>query len=122
MPTWIMRLIRDWLFNKGTAALAAEIVRDDPAIVPALRAFDAGATFMKMVEVYAKATGNKGSQEVNEGIAEFRTMLEDRPFKEVLPLLARSVASIEIPDGDGDDTNNITVGVALERIKDKIIQ
>lgn len=122
MPTWIMKIARDWLFNKGTNALATEIIRDDPAIVPALRAYDAGATFMKMVEVYAKATGNKGSQEVNAGIAEFRAMLEDRPFNEVLPQIARSIAAVEIPDGDGDNTNNITVGIALGRIKDKIIE
>ncbi len=122
IPTWIMRWVRDFLFNKETAALADFIRKDDPAIVPALRAYDAGATFMEIVKVYVTATGDKGTQTVDAGIEEFRAMLEGRPFNEVLPLLAVSVAKIEIPDGDGDNTNNITVGVALGRIKEKIIE
>lgn len=122
MPSWIMKIARDWLFNKGTSGLAAEIKTDDPAIIPALRAYDAGATFMEMVKVYVTATNDKGTQAVNTAIEEFRADLETKPFNEVLPLLARDIASRRIPDGDGDSTNDITIGEVFERIKNKIIE
>ena len=121
MPTWIMKLLRDWLFNKGSSYAANEIKEEDPALIPALKKYREGGSFIDVVKAYVVATPNIEDDKVPQSIEQFRAMLETMPFNEVLPLLTGSLGSLHIPDGDGDPTNDITVAEALSRIVDKVV-
>ena len=114
MKTWLIGLVRDWIFNKATSGAAAEIRSEDPAMIPALKKYREGAPFMEIIKTYVEATPNKDDDEV---VADLMT----KPFNEVLPRLAGTIAALHIPDADGDPTNDITVGEALSRVVDKIV-
>lgn len=114
IPTWMMVLARDWLFNKSTSGLAESIRESDPAAVVALQKFREGAPFMEIVKAYAAATSNKDDDQVVE-------ILMTMPFKDVLAVLGGPLAAVHIPDGDGDPTNDITIGDALSRVVDKVV-
>ena len=121
MPLWIMKIVHNWLLNKTTSLLAAEIKADDPAIVPALRKYREGASFLEIVEVYITATENKDDDAIAAGFDEFQLMLETMPFNEVLPKLTGSIGAIRIPDGDGDPSNDVTVAEVLSKVVDKVL-
>lgn len=115
MPKWIIALIKPWLFNKSTSALAREIQEQDPAAVVAFKLYRQGAPFMEIIKVYAAATANTDDDQV---VADLMT----KPFKDVLPRLAGPIGAVRIPDGDGDPTNDITVAEVLGRVVDKVVE
>lgn len=117
MPEWILKLARDWAFNKGTFWAAARC-KEDPALISALIRLKAGGSFLQVVQSYTATTENKEDDAVAAGIEEFRKALETQPFRE---LLQRYLGAVKVPDFDTDPSNDISVFELLERIVNQAV-
>ena len=117
MPEWIIKLARDWAFNKGTS-WAVDKIKEDPAMIPAFKKLKAGASFLEIVQTYTALTENKDDDAIAASITEFRNALETQPFEE---LLRRYLEVVKVPDFDSDPTNDISVFELFERIVARVV-
>ncbi len=122
MPNWILRIAASWGYPWIISA-TAQYLRQDRALVAALKKYRANGTFVQMAGEYAKQTPQTSDDQIVPGIEQLKQDLTVKPFSQLVTdnQILAMLGSTKIPDFDNDPTDDVSLADVLGQIVDKVV-